>query len=213
MGRYALDSRSPNSPGAQSAVGALEVPPRTKPIGCVLKSRRSAAKWMVDLLDRFKRAGIRSFIAAEAECKTRCRWGRPRRALGTNSRAHLASGRLFVRCPRMTPPLRRAKRGWPGTVIAGPTFVSLLRVSRVTPAVTCQARDSRWSAIPDVLSGGLHVEIDRPLARDHVVQAGEGADRVRVRRGSGGDGVNLLLRSRSSSGRPFDLACESGTRS
>jgi hypothetical protein len=54
------------------------------------------------------------------------------------------------------------------------------------------------------------MEIDRPLAHDHVIQAGEGADRVRVRRGSGGDGVNLLLRSRPSSGRTLDLAGESG---
>jgi hypothetical protein len=55
------------------------------------------------------------------------------------------------------------------------------------------------------------VEIDRPLADDHVIQAGEGADRVRVGRGSGGVGVNLLLRSRSGSGRALDLAGESGT--
>src|SRR6266516_1581028 len=110
-------------------------------------------------------------------------------------------------------------RGQPGTQEAGSgsqrraNVRCLLRIFRVTSAVTCNAGDPRRSAIPDVLSGRLHVEIDRPLAHDHVVQPGVGADRVRVLRGGRADQVDLLLRSWASSGRALDLAGESGAGS
>jgi hypothetical protein len=110
----------------------------------------------------------------------------------------------------MLEPTSARKKWLAPTLAPGPTKADL-RVPRVTPAVTCQTRDPRRVfASPDVLAGRLHVEIDRPLAHDHVIQAGEGADRVRVRRGGSGDEVDLLLRSRPSSGRAFDLAGERG---
>jgi len=53
------------------------------------------------------------------------------------------------------------------------------------------------------------MEVDRTLTRDQVVLTRVGTDRVRVRRSSGPVRINLFLRPRWSSGRPFDLT---GTR-
>ena len=55
------------------------------------------------------------------------------------------------------------------------------------------------------------MEVDRPLTRDHVVETRVGADRVRVCRSAGADGINLFLRPRPGPGRPLYLTGESGT--
>jgi hypothetical protein len=67
-------------------------------------------------------------------------------------------------------------------------------------------RESRGATVADVLARRLHVEVDRPLTHDQIVEARVGADRVRMCRSSRADRINLFLRSRSSTGRALDLA-------
>ena len=101
----------------------------------------------------------------------------PSRAPSTARPASVAAQVLLRHRPSSISGFRRMKVG-PGTSV-GANLMPLLRtrrVMRVASPPACLARDPRRAAVPDVLSGRLHMEIDWTLSGVHVVQSREGAD-------------------------------------
>jgi hypothetical protein len=105
--------------------------------------------------------------------------------------------------------------GWPRRFVSGPTHrcpLGTRRILRVRATLAGSvSREPRGATVANVLTRRLHMEVDRPLTWDHVVEARVRADRVRVCRSAGADRINLFLRPRPGPRRPLNFTGESGT--